>query len=230
MTANRWKLLVLILLILPAVLSAWDIAPIQFPVLIPTNGYLSETGFPIAIRNLDVNFVPYAGISTTLLLYNIQGLGVTGLSTDKPIIGPSYTLLGNLCLKLMLPAGAFKLTAKGGGFAFYNLSPMLMKGNLEEAIAEEEGWDSAVADMDFDNTIGFGWVVGGSIAYYVLPQVAGLFLEVLYYRGGAPLNLRGKATGITGGAVVADDVSLSYPDVDIDFSGLEITLGVTLSL
>jgi hypothetical protein len=222
--------LLLFLALPPVVLPAWDIAPLQFPMLIPTNGYLSETGFPIAIRNLDINFFPYAGISTTLLMYNIQGLSVTGLPTDKPIIGPSYTLLGNLCLKLMLPAGAFKITAKGGGFAFYNLSPMLMTGNLEEAIADDKGWDGASADVDFDNAIGFGWVVGGSVTYYILQEVAGIFAEVLYYRGKAPLNLRGNVKGITGVSVVEEDVADSYSDVEIDFSGIEITLGITLSL
>jgi hypothetical protein len=229
-TRSRWTA-VLLLLLLPALLPAWDIAPLQFPVFIPTNGYLSETGFPIAIRNLDFNFFPYAGISTTLLLYNIQGLGVTGLPTDKPIIGPTYTLVGNLCLKLMLPIQSFLITAKGGGFAFYNLSPFLMSGNLAEAIAEDKGWDKAVVDdMSFDNVPGYGWVVGGSFTYYVIRGLGGIFLEVLYYDGEAPLNLSGTATGIKGGTVVANEVDVSYSDVKIDFSGIEIILGITLSL
>lgn len=237
MTADRRKRLLLVVLLFVGIslvphagLQAWEISPLQFPVLIPMGGYLSETGFPIAIRNLDFNFVPYAGVSTTLLLYNIQGLGVTGLPTDQPIVGPTYTLVGNLCLKLMLPAGAFRITAKGGGFAFYNLSPMLMTGNLADAIASDRGWDGASVDADFDNVIGFGWVVGGSITYYVVQPVAGLFLEVLYYRGGAPLNLRGDVSGINGGSVVEEDIGDLYPDVDLDFTAIEVTLGVTLSL
>lgn len=226
---SKW-ILILLFLLLPSLLPAWDIAPLQFPVFIPTNGYLSETGFPIAIRNLDFNFVRYVGISTTLLIYNFQGLGITGLPSDKPIIGPTYTLLGNLCLKVMIPIQSFLITLKGGGFAFFNLSPFLMTGNLAEAVAEEEGWDDAVVDLDFDNVPGFGWVFGGSLSYYIIRELAGIFLEVLYYDGEAPLNLKGTVTGIKGGSVVANEVDPSYSDVMIDFSGFEITLGITLSL
>lgn len=227
---SRWILLLLFLL-LPTLLPAWDIAPLQFPVFIPTNGYLSEPGFPIAIRNLDFNFVRYVGISTTLLMYNFQGLGITGLSSDKPIIGPTYTLLGNLCLKVMIPIQSFLITLKGGGFAFFNLSPFLMTGNLAEAVAEEEGWDDAVVDMSFDNVPGFGWVFGGSLSYYIIKELAGIFLEVLYYyKGEAPLNLKGKVTGIKDGSIEAFEVDRSYSDAKIDFSGFEITLGITLSL
>ena len=225
----KLKLVLLLLLVTAALLPAWDIAPLQLPMLIPVNGYISETGFPIAIRDLDFNFFPYAGISTTLLVYNIQGLGVTGLPSDKPIIGPSYTLLGNLCLKLMLPIHSFQITAKGGGFAFYNLSPFLMKGNLDEAVAKDKGWDTASTDMEFENNIGFGWVVGGSITYYIIQELAGVFLEVLYYQGSAPLKLKGRATGTVGTTVVTDN-ELSYPDTSINFSAVEITLGITLSL
>ncbi len=223
-------LLILLLLLVPALLPAWDISPLQFPVFIPSNGYLSEPGFPIAIRNLDFNFVRYAGISTTLLMYNFQGLGIKGLPSDKPIIGPTYTLLGNLCLKIMIPIQSFVITFKGGGFAFFNLSPKLMTGNLGEAVAKEEGWDEAVVDMEFDNIPGFGWVFGGSLSYYIIRELAGIYLEVLYYYNGeAPLNLKGKVTGIDGGAVIGP-VDRSYSDAKIDFSGFEITLGITLSL
>ena len=233
-TRSRW-ILILLILLLPSLLPAWDIAPLQFPVFIPTNGYISETGFPIAIRNLDFNFVRYVGISTTLLMYNFQGLGITGLPSDKPInkpiIGPTYTLLGNLCLKVMIPIQSFLITLKGGGFAFFNLSPFLMTGNLAEAVAEEEGWDDAVVDMSFDNVPGFGWVFGGSLSYYIIKELAGIFLEVLYYyKGEAPLNLKGKVTGIKDGSIEAFEVYRSYPDAKIDFSGFEITLGITLSL
>lgn len=224
---SRWILLLLFLL-LPSLLPAWDIAPLQFPVFIPTNGYLSETGFPIAIRNLDFNFVRYVGISTTLLIYNFQGLGITGLPSDKPIIGPTYTLLGNLCLKVMIPIQSFLITLKGGGFAFFNLSPFLMTGNLAEAVAEEKGWDDAVVDMSFENVPGFGWVFGGSLSYYIIRELAGIFLEVLYYDGEAPLNLKGRVTKIEGG--VATKMDWPYSDTMIDFSGFEITLGITLSL
>jgi hypothetical protein len=220
----------LFILLAPFPVSAFDVAPLQFPVLIPLNGYVSETGFPIAIRNLDVNVFPYLGVSSTLLIYNIQGLGVSGLPTDEPIVGPTYTLLGNLCLKLMLPAGSFLFTAKGGGFSFFNLSPFLMEGNLEEAIARDRGWDKASVDAEFENSLGFGWVVGGSITYYLIEELAGIFIEVLYYRGEAPLKLSGKVTGVDGGAVVADDESFSYPDVKIDFTAIEVTLGVTITI
>ncbi len=226
---SRW-ILILLFLLLPTLLPAWDIGPLQFPVFIPANGYLSETGFPIAIRNLDFNFVRYVGISTTLLMYNIQGLGVSGLASDKPIIGPTYTLLGNLCLKVMIPIQSFLITFKGGGFVFFNVSPFLMSGNLAEAIAEKEGWDDAVVDMSFDNVPGFGWVAGGSLTYYIIKELAGIFLEVLYYDGEAPLNLKGTVTGIKGGIIEANKEHRSYSDVKIDFSGFEITLGITLSL
>ena len=211
-------------------LPVWELGALSASMMIPIKGTISEMGLPVALRNLDFNFLPFMGLSTSIVLYNIQGLGATGFPSEEPIFGPSYVLLGNLCLKLTLPIDFLHITAKGGGFAFYSVNPALLTGNIERAIADDRGWDTASVDMSFQNTMGFGYLFGGSVTLYIIEELAGLFLEVLYYDGEAPLGLSGKVTGTEGGTVVADDHPIEYPNSKIDFSGIEITLGITIIL
>ena len=230
MKQTKLLLIILFVLIAGTSLPALDLGALSFSMFIPLKGYISELGFPLALRNIDISFFLFLGISTSLVVYNIQGLGVTGLATTDPIVGPSYTLLGNLCLKLVLPIDFLHITAKGGGFAFYSVSSNLIEGNLNRAIADDNGWDTASANMSYENTIGFGYLFGGSVTFYVVEEMAGIFVEVLYYDGEAPLQLSGKVTATDGGAVAADDAPIKYPNAKIDFSGIEITLGITVTL
>ena len=209
-------------------ISLLEIGALQVPIFIPRGGYLSESGFPIAIRNLDINPIPFAGLSGTLQMYSLRGLASEGLPTEGPLMGPSFTLVGNICLKLMLPLSNFRLTIKGGGFSFYQLSPPLLKGNLDRGVAADEGWDTATTKMEFQNRPGLGYTFGGGITYSIAPEGGGLFVELLYYNGRAPLELTGTITGGKEGDIVVNKET-SYAG-SVLFSGWELTFGLVIEI
>jgi hypothetical protein len=211
-------------------LTGWDLGILQFPLMIPFGGYTSEAGFPVAVRNLDFPFFQYFGISTSLLLHNIPGLPISQLpfTVDEPAFGPTYTLIGQLALKVMIPVGSFFITAKGGGFAFLNLAPRLLRGALDRAIASANGWDAATSNLTFPNKIGYGWLAGGSLTYFLWPNLAAVFFEVLYYDGQAPLELTGNVIGAKKPNIIVEQ-AVAYAGA-VDLTALEFTLGLLLRL
>ena len=125
-------------------------------------------------------------------------------------------------LKLPFKYVTFKL--KAGGFAFYNFANRIDYGNLDRAIRTYEGWAVANADFQFDNKLGFGLIGGAELIVYFTKQF-GMNFEVNYLAGGAPLNLRGTYIGGTE-ATGLQTKNGNYDKARLDYSGLEVTMGV----
>jgi hypothetical protein len=203
-------------------------------IFLPRNGYLSYPVAPLSFRNIGVSFGDYLGLSGSLSLYSIRGLGLRDadnqvIDTDEPVVGPMHSLLVPLFLEVRLPVKATELTLKGGIFGFYNFGMHLMLGSLDRYILANDPPAITAVTTDIDDyggRLGFGYVFGADLTWYFMDNV-GLVLGALYYLGKARMDFSG--TYDTAGT---QDVALptEISEARLDFSGLELILGVSYKL
>ena len=200
----------------------------SFSFFFPRNGYFSIPVSPFSIRGLGVHPTRFFSIETGFSLYRMSGLNVTDLpfETRDALMGPMFSIF--IPLEGVLEAGTENVLfrAKGGGFGFYNFSNHVNYGNFDRALAAYYGWETATAKLDYDNKIGFGYMVGGEVILYFSRQF-GITLETNYLSGGSDVNLRGTVTGADAAGIATEN--LDYPDSRIDYTGWEITFGIILT-
>lgn len=227
------KLIVVLLLtslfVLSKPLRAQDVG-ISFSYFIPKDGYVSTPISPFSLRGLGVSFGDYVALQSGFSLYRMSGMNVTDIGvfkTKDPIVGPNFTLLIPVELVLQYIAQNQEFKIKGGGFGFGSFDNKIMTGNLDKAIIAYEGWDVANANVDFENNLGFGFYFGAEYVVYVTNQW-GLSFEANYFIGGADFPLSGSYTGGTmAGPLETKPIDLK--DARLDFTGLEISIGVIIT-
>ena len=204
---------------------------LSFSYFLPRNGYFSTPISPFSIRGLGFNVGKYFGIQTGISLYRMSGLNAIDLPFESkdPILGPSFTILVPLEGVIQFGNSRQEFSIKGGGFAFYSFDQKINNGNLDKAIRLHEGWDIANTDATFNNSPGFGFQFGVEYLLYITKQI-GVSLEGNYYIGGADLGLKGSYNGgVLGATIPTSPVDFDYKDSRVDFTGLEIAIGVIYS-
>ncbi|HLF32602.1 MAG TPA: hypothetical protein VI583_00100 [Cyclobacteriaceae bacterium] len=230
MKKNRIKsfIITLILVFSTCLLKGQQLG-MSFSFFFPRNGSFSNPVSPFSFRGIGLNPSRYFSLETGFTVYRMSGMNVTGLDfeTNKPLMGPFFSLFvpGQAVLKLPLDKLVFSL--KGGGFAFYNFDNRIIYGNLDRAIREYHGWEVANADFDFDNRIGLGLIFGAELIVYVTKQF-GLNFEANYLAGGSPVHFRGNYTGGNSASGI-QSIQADYAESMLDFTGFEITMGILFS-
>lgn len=201
----------------------------SFSFFFPKNGYFSNPVSPFSIRGLGFNVTNFMKIETGFSLYRMAGMNVTGLPYESkdPLMGPFFSLMVPLDIVLEAKTGNLIFRIKGGCFAFYNIDNRINYGNLDRVIASYEDWNVANADFKFDNSLGYGYSFGGEMVVYVTRKF-GINIEANYYIGGSPVRFSGTYTGGT----FSDPIEVKeadYPDSKLDFTGMELTLGILFS-
>jgi hypothetical protein len=198
----------------------------------PRNGYLSYPVAPLSLRNIGVSFGDYLGLSGSLSLYSIRGLGLRDadnqvIDTDEPVVGPMHSLVVPLFVQVTLPVRKAEITLRGGVFGFYNFGMHLMLGNLDRYILAENPTAQAVTTTisDYGGRLGFGTVFGGDYTWYFADNV-GLVLGALYYLGKTRMDFSGSYDSDIGGGALPAEISAAR----LDFSGLELILGISYRL
>jgi hypothetical protein len=194
----------------------------------PSGGYFSNPIAPLSLKDFGLTLGDFFGVSTSISLYHIGGMKIKGLpfEMDKPGVGPFTSFNLALFPKVIIPLQKAEATLFAGGFVFYNFNPKLLSGNIEQALAQAEGWDTAQTQLKFDNKWGKGMLYGASFTYY-LRENLGLVLSAVYYDGSSSLNLRGECIGGKEGRVNVKK-QVSYPSSKLDYRGIEFSLGVEL--
>jgi hypothetical protein len=197
---------------------------LSFSYFIPKNGYLSTPISPFSIRGLGVDLNRYLAIETGGSLYRMTGLNMKGLpfESKEALVGPNFTILVPLELVLQFHGAQVEFDIKGGGFFFYGFAQKLNYGNLDRAIRAHEQWTVANSDFSFENNPGFGYHGGAELTVYVTSQV-GVSLEANYFVGDAKFPLKGSFTGGTGSLETRE---VHYQNARIDFTGLEVAIGL----
>jgi hypothetical protein len=197
---------------------------LSFSYFIPRNGSFSTPISPFSLRGVGFDINRFIAIETGASLYRMAGLGMTGLpfKTNKPLIGPNFTLFVPAEIVFMLKGNSLEFDIKGGGFFFYGLGQQLNYGNLDRALREFEGWEVANARASFSNHPGFGYHAGAELTFYLNGQI-GISLETNYLIGEASFPLSGSYSG---GTLSLETKTIDYAGAKIDFTGLEFSIGV----
>jgi hypothetical protein len=202
---------------------------VSFSFFFPKSGYFSAPISPFSLRGLGFNLTRNLALESGFSLYRMSGMSVTGMdfSSQDPFVGPFFNLMVPAELILQFGTEELEFRFKGGGFAFYNFGTKLNYGNIDRAAREHFNWQAANADLKFDNNIGYGYEFGFEIVSYLTRQF-GISLGANYYIGGSKMNLRGS---ITGGSetVSVKTVAVNYPGSKLDYTGLELSIGVIFS-
>ncbi|MEO1055125.1 MAG: hypothetical protein AAFX87_31105 [Bacteroidota bacterium] len=202
---------------------------ISFSYFLPQNGSFSAPISPFSFRGVGVDLNQFFALETGFTLYRMSGLGVKEVPFDnsESMVGPTFTVLVPVELVLQFAGNGQEIRFKAGGFGFHNFASRLNEGNLDRALRDLEGWDVANSDFEFDNNIGLGFHFGVEYIFYLNNQF-GISLEGNYFIGDADLDLRGSYTGgpISG---PLQTVEADYGDSQIDFTGLEISIGLLFS-
>jgi len=200
---------------------------LSFSYFIPKDGYVSTPVSPFSIRGVGFSLNRFVAIQTGASLYRMAGLNIKDIDdfeSNKPLLGPNFTIMVPLELVLQFVGRQQEFRIKGGGFSFWGFDNKLNYGNIDEAIREAEGWEVADANFDTSHGIGLGFFFGAEYVVFVTDQW-GLSFEGNYFIGGAPIELEGTYRGNTlGGALETRNVS--YSDSKVDYTGLEISIGI----
>lgn len=199
---------------------------VSFSFFFPKNGYFSAPISPFSLRGLGFNITRNLALESGFSLYRMSGMSVTGMDfqSKDPFVGPFFNLMVPAELILQFGTDELEFRFKGGGFAFYNFGTKLNYGNIDRAAMKHFSWQAANAELDFDNKIGYGYEFGFEMVAYFSRRF-GVSLGANYYIGGSSLNLRGSVTGGSE-TISVRTVAVDFPDSKLDYTGLEISIGV----
>jgi hypothetical protein len=220
------KIFIVALLCLGAQAALAQEFGLSFSYFIPRNGDFSTPISPFSFRGVGVNMGRFLALETGITLYRMSGLTLKDVPFEAKhsMVGPNFTFFVPGELVIQLPGQGFEFDIKGGGFVFYGVNQKLNYGNLDRAIRTMEGWDVVNSQFSFQNRPGYGVHAGVELTFPVAKQF-NASLEVNYLLGASGLPLSGNYTGGTlGGSNETKNVS--YDDAKIDFSGIEVSIGV----
>jgi len=235
---QRGKIAILSLLLLLLVVIAAQAVGVSFSYFLPRGGIFSHPVPPLSLRDIGIDFGRYLGVAGSLSLYSMRGMGIKDeagdpIDTAEPFVGPFLSVLSSAVGKVRVPIRKLVLEAGGGIFGCYNFDPPLMTGTLNRYLATATGptYDAVTSEVSAGGRWAWGLVFGGKITYFVKGQF-GIAAGANYYLGGGDLNLSGNFDGYVDGAgeAVGLDLPASLENARLDFTGLEIILGVEIKL
>lgn len=200
---------------------------LSFSYFIPRNGYFSTPVSPFSIRGLGFDIAPFLALETGASLYRMSGLNMKDLPFESKdaMVGPNFTIFVPVELVIQLKSNQIEFDIKGGVFGFYGFSQKINYGNFDRALRSYEGWSVANSELSFKNKPGWGYHGGAELTVYVTDQF-GISLEGNYLMGGSAFPLVGTYTG---GNDALETKPLDYADAKIDFTGLEVSIGVIMT-
>ena len=225
------KVIIVIFLILPFSTSktnAQDVG-LSFSFFFPKNGEFSTPISPFSFRGFGVNLNRYIGVETGFTLYRMSGMNVKDLpfESEKPILGPNFTMFIPLELVFTAPLPQVELSVKGGGFGFYSFGNKINHGHLDRAIRDHYGHTLVNSDYEGQNKAGFGYHFGAELTLYIFRSF-GLSFEGNYLVGGADFPMTGSYTALNGQLVEVTGPDAEFPDAKIDMTGLELSIGIIM--
>jgi len=202
---------------------------LSFSYFVPRNGAFSTPVSPFSFRGVGVNVNRYLSIETGITLYRMAGLGMKGLpfQSTSSLVGPNFSVFVPLELVFQLRGESAEFSVKGGAFGFYGFSQKIDFGNMDRELAKYQNWVIANSTFEFENKPGPGYHVGSELLYYVNRQF-GISLEVNYLMGASGFPLTGTVAGVNEAGRV-ETRPIDFPDAQIDFTGLEFSLGIIMT-
>jgi len=235
---QRTKIVVLSLLLLVLAVFTVQGIGVSFSYLLPRNGMFSHPVPPLSFRDIGIDIGSFLGVAGSMSLYSIRGMAIkdaegTPIDTGGPLVGPFLSVLSSAVGQLRVPLKQLELEASGGVFGCYNIDPPLMTGILDRYLATADGktYDTVTSSVSAGGRWAWGWVFGGKATYFVKGQF-GIAVGANYYLGGGKLKLSGEYDGYddVGGYDTGQALPATLQNARLDYSGLEIILGVEIKL
>ncbi|MGC3948781.1 MAG: hypothetical protein QM762_30495 [Chryseolinea sp.] len=200
---------------------------LSFSYFIPKNGYFSTPVSPFSIRGLGFDITRFLALETGASLYRMSGLNMKNLpfETKDAMVGPNFTIFVPVELVIQMKADQVEFDIKGGVFGFYGFSQKINYGNFDRALRSYENWSVVNSDLTFKNKPGWGYHGGAELTVYVTDQF-GISLEGNYLVGSSAFPLQGSYVG---GNDALETKNIDYADAKIDFTGLEVSIGVIMT-
>ncbi len=193
---------------------------------IPSTGYVANVYGPLSLRGVGFTINKIFKVETGFTVYSMPGNAITHLpfKAKEPLFGASTTLLVPLEFGMGTRIGDVTISGSVGGFAFYNFTHRLDKGNFDRAISEFEGWDVANADLNYTNRPGFGYIASFEIEYHVNKKL-GIYFQYSYLDGESILELNGSYKGgDLGGNIIQK--TAAFNNARLSIKGSEVGVGV----
>jgi len=221
------RLLILAFILVIAWESRAQDLGLSFSYFIPKNGYFSTPVSPFSIRGLGFDITRFLAIETGASLYRMSGLNMKDLpfESKNPLVGPNFTIFVPVELVIQLKGSNAEFDIKGGVFGFYGFSQKINYGNFDRALRSYENWSVVNSDLTYKNKPGWGYHAGAELTLYVTQQF-GISLEGNYLMGGSAMPLKGTYTG---GNTALETKNIDYADAKIDFTGVEVSIGVIMN-
>jgi hypothetical protein len=235
---QRARIVVLSLLLLLLIAFTAQGVGVSFSYFLPRCGIFSHPVPPLSFRDIGIDVGRYLGVAASLSLYSIRGMGIKDeagkpIDTGEPLVGPFLSLQSSVVGKVRVPIRKLELEASGGIFGCYNFDPPLMTGTLDRYLATATGstYEAVTSAVSAGGQWAWGWLFGGKVTYFVKGQF-GIAAGANYYLGGGDLKLSGSYDAYNAGGRVLDDGPLpaTLQNARLDYSGLEIILGVEIEL
>jgi hypothetical protein len=226
-----------LLLLLLTVFTVQGIG-VSFSYFLPRNGMFSHPVPPLTLRDIGIDIGRYLGVAGSLSLYSMRGMGIRDeggkpIDTGGPLIGPFLSVLSSAVGKVRVPLQRLELEASGGLFGCYNFDPPLITGTLDRYLATADGsaYEAVSSSVNTGGRWAWGWVFGGKATYFVKGQI-GIAVGANYYLGGGKLRLSGSyvAAEPLSSPVTIPDLPANLQKARLDYTGLEIILGVEIEL
>lgn len=202
-------------------------AGLSFSFFFPRNGYFSTPISPFSVGGIGVELNRNFSLETGFSLYRMSGVSITNLpfSTNDPLLGPNFTLLVPAELVFKFGSKEYEIQLKAGVFGFMGFDNKINYGNLDKAIRTYEGWDIANSEISIQNAPGWGGKFGAEYIYYVSRDF-GITIEFNYYLGGAITPINGRYWGGKLDSPPTSKENVQWNNATIDFTGIEISLGI----
>lgn len=202
---------------------------VSFSFFMPRNGYFSTPVSPLSLRGIGFDLNRFVSIESGFTLYRIPGMNVTGMAfeTEEPVMGPFFSFLVPLDLVLTFGSQTSYFSLKGGGFSYINFDNRVNYGNLDRALVDYTGLEVVNSQVQFQNNFGLGYHFGVEYTFFINRQV-GLTFGGEYFVGSSKLALAGSYTGVSSAGAL-ETTPIDYPDSRLDFTGLELSIGVIFS-
>ena len=203
---------------------------LSFSYFFPKNGDFSVPVTPFSLRGIGFDFTNFSGIESGFTLYRISGMNMKDLpfESDKALAGPFFSLMIPVDLVLKASFGNHTFKVKGGGFAFFNFGMNLNEGNFDRELRDHLGWEVLNTSLSVSSKPGIGIKLGAEYIIYFSDSF-GMNFEANYLVGESELSLSGTYTGISDPDAPLETVEVNYPDAKLDFTGIELSLGVLFS-
>lgn len=205
---------------------------LSFSFFFPNSGEFSTPVSPFSIRGLGIDINRFLAIETGGSIYRMSGMNIKEIpfESDKSLVGPFFSIMVPLELVIQADLGRHVFNLKGGGFGFINFATRLNEGNIDRELKEHLEWSLVNSDFDIKNKPGYGYLFGAEYIVYIRKDL-GINLEAQYLMGSADLDMTGSYSGTPDDNSPVQTVSLDseYNDAKLDYSGIEISVGLLFS-